>query len=115
MDRFTDVQIKQDGLDVVIVHKERAIVMPYQAALEVAKAIIFKAKKCEEIALALKIAKDEAILIRAGIPIGLTNHPDIKKEAMQMAQHDSKLRRFMPLKGVQTGEHVGTPSLKGTS
>jgi hypothetical protein len=84
--------------------------MPWQKALALADAIRAQAKRAEEWANAEAIAMDHAILLRAGFPIGLTNHPTIQAEAAKIAAWDSDLRRYMP-GGIKSQEQVGTPAI----
>lgn len=84
--------------------------LPYEAALEIGRAMIGKAKQAEELANPHKIIMDQAILFRAGFPLGLTNNRDIMSESIKTAMHDRDLRRFMT-GGVRSKEVVGTPSL----
>lgn len=66
------------------------------------------ARICEEEEQAEKIIRDQAIVIRAGAPFGLTSHPVIQKEALNMAQGDRDLRRFMP-HGIKSETILGAP------
>ncbi len=108
---MTKMIIKQYGERVLLIVDGRLVAdMPWQAALNVSAALRNKAKLAEEIAQAEKIAQDQAILTRAGFPVGLSNHPKIKDEAAKIAAWDSKLRRYMP-GGVKSKEVFGTPTI----
>jgi len=106
------VKIGNDGFHVILQQDDKTMLIPWQAALEVAKAMTTVARKVEEVVKVDQIVSDEAFLNRLGFPIGLTNNPDIKKEAFQKAQYDPQLRKYMPnAVGIPSSEAVGTPSL----
>jgi hypothetical protein len=106
------VQIRAEGTRVLVVSDGRAILdLPWQAALSIARGLVAVARKAEEIAKAEQIVMDQAILTRAGAPFGLSNNPDIKKEAGKEAAWNTDLRRSMP-GGVKSQEVFGTPTLK---
>lgn len=104
--------ISQDGTRVAIMVDGSYLgALPWQAALELARAIITQAKRAEEWDKALSIAQDQALLLRAGVPIGLTDHPAIQAEAEKLAAWDRDLRRYLP-GGVRSAEVIGTPSVR---
>lgn len=109
------VTVKQDGDNVIITSKNgTSIVMPWDAAIELSRAITTQARRVEEWQKANGIIQDQAILIRLGIPLGLSNNPNIKKEAFKEAAWNSDLRRFIQgarVKGIPSGEAFGTPTL----
>jgi len=103
--------VRRDGLDVVIlIDGKMAAELPWDAALLLADAIKEQARRIEEWVKAEQIAYDEAILLRKGIPLGLTSNPVIIKEAGKLAGWDSNLRRYLP-GGVRSQEAVGAPSV----
>lgn len=109
------VQISIDG-DRVLLLKDGVLILDlnYEQAQAVAKAIKIQADKVEEIKNAGAIIKDQAILTRAGFLVGLSDHPDIKKEALKEAQHNRDLRRFIPnakFGNIKSREAFGTPSI----
>lgn len=75
-------------------------------------ALVAKARECEEQEKAPQIAYDAAILHRAGFPVGLSNDPTIKEEALKESQHNRELRRALPIVGVRSGEVLGTPTIE---
>lgn len=116
--RVVMVQVRQEATNVVVIREGRAIFdMPWDAALELAQAIYVQAKRAEELAKAEAIAGDQAILLRLGVPLGLSNRRDIQAEAQQRAAWDSTLRRAIPLRrakgvgGVRSKEVFGTPRI----
>ncbi len=108
------VQIRQEGPEVLLVIDGRALKMPWNVALDVSKALAIKARKAEEIAKAEGIIFDQALLIRTGAPLGLTDNPDIQKEAAKEAAHNGDLRRYLP-GGVKGAEQFGCPTVRHTS
>ena len=61
----------------------------------------------EEYAKAPQIARDSAILLRAGARMVLSGRKDITEEACKMAAHDRDLRRYMP--SIKSQESFGHP------
>lgn len=106
----TQIKLGVDGDRVILEFEGKVLRLPWEAADEIAKALIVKARVVEEQIKALGIAKDDAILLRLGAPLGLSNNPDIRAEAEQLAQQDPQLRRYLP-GGVRSKEHFGTPTL----
>lgn len=106
------LSIRQEGDRVLLIKDGRLICdMPWHAALQVADYIKSKAKLAEEYAHKEKIIDDQALLIRAGMPFGLTNHPVMLKEAVKEAFTNRFLRRALPF-GVKSTSVVGTPTVK---
>ena len=105
------LRIKQHYGRVLLIKNGRCIAeLPWQAADDVANALKAVARKAEEWHSAERIASDQALLIRAGAPFGLSNEPLILGEAVKQAVHDRKLRRALP-GGVKSKEVFGTPSI----
>lgn len=69
--------------------------LPIAGAVDVHRALIAKARECEEQEAAESIAYDAAILARAGANFGLSSDPAIQAEALKIAQWDTNLRRYM--------------------
>lgn len=112
------VTVRQEGTNVVVIREGRAVFdMPWDAALQLARAIFSQAKRAEELASAERIADDQAVLLRLGVPVGLSSRRDIQEEAQERAAWDSTLRRYIPLKrakgvgGVRSQESFGTPRI----
>ena len=85
--------------------------VPSEKAREVGRAILQVAGLAAEWANAEEVARDNAILLRAGVPVGITNHQAILEEAKTIAVSDRELRRAMP-GGVKSREVFGTPSIR---
>lgn len=60
--------------------------------------------------VAERLAVDGAILLRAGVPLGLTNHPKILAMTKTEAESNRDLRRHMS--GIKSEVQFGTPAIK---
>ena len=96
------VQIGRDFLQL-----ERAL------AQQITRFLVRGALALEELEQAQRIARDGAILARAGAPFTLSDRQDIKDEMAKLASWDSELRRFMP-HGVKSQEVFGLPRIVQT-
>lgn len=74
-------------------------------------ALLEKASMAEEHARANEIILDSAILLRAGVPIGLSSNPKIQAEARKEAVWNRDLRRYMRGGGIASGEQFGAPTI----
>lgn len=108
-----EVTIRQEGDRVVVISNGKAILdLPWNAALALAKALHIKAHAAEEEAKALDIIYDQAILTRLGVPFGLTNRPDMLKEAAKEAAWNSDLRRYIQGKrAIEARAVFGAPAI----
>ena len=107
--------IRQEGTRVqVLLNGKLVIDLPWDAAEALAKAIHVQAKRAEEWAKAQQIADDQSVLMRAGFPVGLSDHPAIVAEARKEAAWNSDLRRYMP-SSIRSGEVFGTPTISQQS
>ena len=105
------INIRQQGTRVLLIKNGVLIAdLPWQKALAVAQGLIVQARKAEELAKAERIIQDQALLLRAGAPFGLTTHPAILREAAKEAEHNRVLRRYLP-GGIKSQEAVGTPTI----
>ena len=105
------ISLKVDGNRVIIIEGGKIVLnLPWNMAGPIGKALVKNAKKAEENEKALQIIKDQALIQRVGFPVGLTNNPEMQKEAMKVAQHDKDLRRFLP-GGIKSEGIVGTPTV----
>jgi|GEM_PF-1735227 len=85
--------------------------MPWQAALEFSQKLRYKAKLAEEFDAVNQIVSDQALLLRAGVNLGLSNDRRILDEAGKEAQWGN-LRRYIPsIKGIASKEVFGTPRI----
>lgn len=102
--------VRQEGTRVLFIVNGHGVEMSWQAAEKLGRALVSKARLAEELAKAEAIAADDAILLRAGFPLGLTNHPKIRAESRKLAEHDRNLRRYMP-GGIRSKVHFGAPTI----
>ncbi len=110
---MTQVRVHQEGPEVQLIIDGRALLMPWNVALDVSNALRIKARAAEEIAKAEGIIFDQALLIRTGAPLGFTDNPDIQNEAGKEAAHNPALRKYLP-GGVKGTEQFGTPTVRHT-
>lgn len=103
-------RVIDEGDQVVLVIDGRPTEMPPEAALALSRALAAKARIVQERQpkTALRIIHDEAILLRAGVPLSLSSHPAIRAEAEKEAVSNRDLRKYMP-GGVKSEEHVPGP------
>jgi hypothetical protein len=109
------VHVRQSGDKVLLLRGGTLITeIPWKAALTLSKAIRIKAKQAEEEAKALDIIDDQALMMRVGMPIGLTDDPVKIKEAVKEASWNSKLRKYIPIAkfgAIESKERFGTPAI----
>lgn len=107
--RIIEVKVRNER--VIVLEEGKAVLnMPWEMALSVGKALVKRSKVAEERANALQVIKDQALLIRAGAPVGLTSDPEIQKEAVKEATHSRELRRALP-GGIKSQSLVGAPTI----
>jgi len=111
--KVRQVYIGREGDRIYIAEdNQRVLAMPWGMAIEVARALLAKAREAEEHEQAQAVALDQALLIRAGARIGLTSNPEILKQAAKEAAWNSDLRRYLP-GGIRSHEIVGRPIIHG--
>lgn len=102
------VVVGRDGPNVILRFGDReAHEIPWEHALQVAKALRIKASEAEEEAKHEQITLDQALLMRSGAPFGLTNHPQIIADAKKEAAHNRELRKAIP--SIKSREIFGRP------
>lgn len=108
---MSQVSIRHDNGDVVLVlNGDKGLKMPWEVADKIARGLKIKAREAEEYCKANRIIADNALLLRSGAPVGLSNHPKILEETVKEAVHNRELRRALP-GGVKSECIVGTPTL----
>lgn len=104
----TEFRIRNEGDRVLLIVDGRCVAdLDYKAAKTLEDAIKVKRLRAEEYANANQIARDSAILLRAGARMVLSDRQDIKDEAAKMAAHDRDLRRYIP--SIKSQESFGHP------
>jgi len=106
------INLKQDGARVLLIVDGALIAsLPWEASLEVSRALRSVGKLAEEYAKAGEIVLDQAIMTRAGWPfMGLSGNPKILEEAAKEAAWNSDLRRYLP-GGVKSEAHLYPPGV----
>lgn len=104
-------RVRAEGSRVVLcIDGRRVLDVHWSKADDIARYLTRKARQAEEHEKADAIAYDGAILLRAGAPIGLTDHPKIREEVCKIAAWDSRLRRYMR-RGIKATRLPGVPRL----
>lgn len=107
---MSTIRVKQSGTNVLLLLNGVVVAeMPWQAALDVGNAFRSVGKLAEQEANPHRTIADHALLIRAGIPIGLSNHPRMIAEACKEAAWNRDLRRYMP--SIKSREVFGAPRI----
>jgi hypothetical protein len=111
-----EFRVKQENERVLLLLDGRLLAeMPYDAANGLAKAIYQVSKRAEEWVKREQVADDAALLARVGAPFNLVNDPRIAEEALKRAQHDPKLRKYVPgTPRIESKFEVFAPSLRQT-
>lgn len=103
--------VRHEGARTIVAFEGKCVLdLERRISDALAVALRVKARKVEEREKAEAIAMDHAILIRAGVPLGLSNSTRIQDEASKLAAWDTALRRNMP-GGVRSTEVFGTPEI----
>ena len=106
-----EFRVRQEGTRVMILLDGRLVAdLPWEKADALWKAIRAQTKRAEEEAMAQPIIMDQALLLRIGARLGLTNRADLQAAAGKEAAWNRDLRRYLP-GGVKSQEAVGTPTL----
>lgn len=103
--------IRQDGDKVLLVIDGKAIVLPWDGAIEIGQSLVGCGRKAEEIAKADQVAFDHAIAVRLALPFGFAFNPDVRKLGEQEAANNTQLRRYLP-GGIKSEESMGTPTVR---
>lgn len=88
---------------------------PWGLADVFSRSLAINARKAEEYCKANQIIADNALMQRAGFPVGLSDDPLIKSESIKSALYDRNLRKYLPraegIGDIQSRGVVGTPTL----
>lgn len=108
------IQVRAEGEQVWIdIDRRCYMLIGIEEARELARALLASAARADEVRHAERIANDAALLLRAGIPLGLSSAPQIVARAAHLAAWDRSLRRALP-GGVKSAAVVGVPTVRGT-
>lgn len=99
---------------VLLINGQLAADMPPQVARQLAAALIQQAQLIDNEQRQRDNLQDQAILMRAGVPINIAASRSTLKEAHNMAQWDRDLRRYMRnAPGIESREVFGLPTIRG--
>jgi hypothetical protein len=104
--------VRAEGPELVVVFEPARILIRWPVAewSKITAALHHAACRVETRQQAERVARDQAILLRANAGFGLTNDPVIQAEAKKIAEGDRDLRRYMP-GGVRAREQFGIPTV----
>jgi hypothetical protein len=106
-----NIVVRPEGAKVMVNIDSRVYLeLEPRAAQQLAAALQQAGLVADEVLQAERIARDSAILMRAGEPFTLSDNPKILAEAAKQAAWDRELRTAMP-GGVKSESIVGLPSL----
>lgn len=105
-----EARISDVGEGVLLEIAGRGIVIPAEAAVQLAEAMLHTARVILNRADPEGQSFDQGLLIRAGIPLNLTTDPRILEMGKQKALYDRELRRAMPM--VANTSEVYSPTIK---
>jgi hypothetical protein len=109
--RYKSVILRVEGNMVQVIQNGMLLMdLPWEQAKVLSRAIRAQAGRAEQNEKILKVVSDQAVLIRQGFPVALTNRPDVFKEAGNEAAHDRELRRSMP-GSIPSGVVFGNPAV----
>jgi hypothetical protein len=107
----SDIGVAQQGHMVLLRINGVVTEIPWDKAKLLGRALLRVGSMAEEYEKHAQIAFDQAVLLRAGVPVGLTNNPDIQKEAIVEATSNRQLRTQMP-GGIKSEEVLGVPTVR---
>ena len=109
------IRVRADkGYVYLLVQGRPALELPWEAAVQLAKAIRTKAMEARENVQHDIVIADQAMLMGLGSPLGLSRNPKLLREARKDAEHllrPGHLRRKKPAGGITSPEAVGMPAI----
>ncbi len=110
------VSVRREGNDIILIESnsgQTVLICPANVALEISHAMKGHARLLEETEakVADRVVFDNALLHRAGVPLGLTNNPYLKKQTGVEAYHNSALRKMIPTTVRARKGIVSTPDI----
>ena len=119
VDDTKTVRIRTDkGCVYLLVQGRPALELPWEAALQLSKAIRAKAMEARENVEHSVVIADQAVLMGLGARLGLSGNPKLLIEARKAAEHllhPGYLKRARPAGGITSPEAVGLPQIRTTS
>jgi len=110
---MSEFRVRADGTRVVLIKDgQLTAILPWEAALQLSRALHVQAKRAEEWAKQDRVIGDQALLCRLGVKLGLIRDPRLRPAAVQRALHDRDLRRYVPQGRVV--DAMGTPTVEGS-
>lgn len=109
-----NLKIRHENGKVLFVIDGKGYRIPWEYADVLSRGFTMAARKAEEYCRANAIIMDNALMQRAGLPIGLSDHPVIKQESIKEALHNRRLRTSGAKAGIESIKSrgvVGSPSL----
>lgn len=89
-------RVGRDGGLVVLELDGQAFALAPEHARTIARALTTSAALADEVRNIPSVIRDQALLMRAGIPISLSRNPRVLSEAKKEAETDRDLRRHIP-------------------
>jgi hypothetical protein len=95
--RQVNITVRWERQNVLlIINGQLVLDVQWQQALELGRALIAQARKADTWVNAQQVIDDQALLLRAGVPVTLAGDPVMLKEAGNEAAWNSDLRRYLP-------------------
>jgi hypothetical protein len=105
-------RLKRNNNNIVFSTPQGYVEIPWQVATVLFKEGLGLAKTIENEQNPERLIFDQAILRRAGLPVGLSDNKAIQEEAIKESQWNSKLRRYMRgFPGIPSKAKFGTPTV----
>lgn len=95
--RQVNITVRWERQNVLLVINGKLVLdVQWQQALELGRALIAQARKADTWVNAQQVIDDQALLLRAGVPLTLAGDPAMQQEAGKEAAWNSDLRRALP-------------------
>lgn len=106
------LEVIRTGEQAALIYQGRLVcTLPSAAAMELGRALVAMARTIDTETRA-EVVGDQAILLRAGVPLNLTGNPAIMAQAKTDAQWDTQYRRMPNRPGVGSAEKVERPAIR---
>jgi len=105
--------VRHDDKVLILINGVLTADLPWEIALKAGATLISLGKQIENDQNPEEIILDQAILMRAGVQLGLSDNVLIMRESFKEAQGNRDLRRYMPrAPGIESKAVVGTPTIR---